>query len=34
MIESTMAKNNKGIIIQLPYFFTKNARLVLADVVF
>ena len=34
MIESTMAKNKKGIIIQLSYFFTKNARRVLADVVF
>ena len=29
-----MAKNKKGIIIQLSYFFTKNARRVLADVVF
>ena len=43
MIESTMTKNKKDIIIQLlyyyyyiiiSYFFTKNARLVLVDVVF
>ena len=27
-------KNKKGIIIQLSYFFTKKARLVLVDVVF
>ena len=34
MIESTMTKNKKGIIIQLSYFFMKNARLALVDVVF
>ena len=33
MIESTMTKNEKKG-IQLSYFFTKNARRVLVDVVF
>ena len=33
MIESTMTKNEKKG-IQLSYFFTKNARCVLVDVVF
>ena len=34
ILESTMTKNKKGIILQLSHFVTKNARRVLVDVVF